>query len=73
MTEKPIALANLKPHLSEGGTLFGATIIQGDVPCSNVARRLMLRYNKSGIFSNTSDTLAGLRQSLEGSFQISEH
>ena len=69
MTEKAIALANLKPHLLKGGTLFGATILQGDVPCSSAARRLMVRYNKSGIFSNTSDTLAGLRQSLEGHFE----
>lgn len=72
MPEKCVALENLKIHLAPGGTLFGATILQGDAPRSRAARWLMDRYNRRGIFSNAYDDLPGLRAALEAHFDTVE-
>lgn len=59
---------HLKPLMNDGATVFGSTLLQGDVPRSGLARRLMAFYNRKGIFSNTEDTLAGLETALKQRF-----
>lgn len=59
---------NIRPVLNPGGVVFGATILQGDVPSSFWARRLMALYNKKGIFTNTGDTRAALEEQLNTYF-----
>lgn len=59
---------NIRPVLNPGGILFGATILQGDVPRSFWARHLMDVYNKKGIFTNTGDTRTALEEQLNTYF-----
>jgi ubiquinone/menaquinone biosynthesis C-methylase UbiE len=65
---KAVALDHLKSLMKPNGVLFGATILQGGVERNLAARRLMEFYNKKGIFSNESDDLRGLEQSLNRRF-----
>ena len=65
MAEKAHAFDYLLPLLTPGARVFGATILQGDVPRNVAARGLMKVYNRKGIFSNQNDSLAGLKQALE--------
>jgi SAM-dependent methyltransferase len=68
MTEKACLFDHLNRHIAEGGTVFGATILQGEAPRSAAARKLMQIYNAKGIFSNEQDTQASLREVLESRF-----
>lgn len=68
MTEKAVVFDNLAQHLNPGGTLFGSTLLQGGVPRSLVARRLMDVYNRKRIFGNRDDDLDQLRGALEQRF-----
>jgi len=68
IAEKAIAFDHLKPFLNPDATVFGSTILQGDVPRSAMAKWLMSVYNKKGIFHNTQDTLEELQQALESRF-----
>ena len=61
---KAVMFDHLKPLMNKGATVFGSTLLQGDVPRSGLAKRLMAFYNKRGVFSNTEDTLAGLEAAL---------
>ena len=65
MVEKARAFDHLLPLLTPGARVFGATILQGDVPRNVAARGLMKVYNRKGIFSNQNDSLASLKQALE--------
>ncbi|MDX1804512.1 MAG: class I SAM-dependent methyltransferase [Alcanivorax sp.] len=65
MSGKARALDNLRPLLHRGATVFGSTLLQGQVPRSLPARGLMRLYNAKGIFSNRDDTLEALREALE--------
>jgi SAM-dependent methyltransferase len=66
--EKGVVFRHLRDRLAPGGVLIGSTLLQGDVPTNLPARALMALYNRKGIFSNTGDTLAGLREALAGAF-----
>lgn len=68
MAAKARLFDNLLPHLADGGTVFGATILQGDVPRNAAARRLMRIYNAKGVFSNEDDTPETLRTELSHRF-----
>lgn len=61
---KMVALDHLAPVMKPGCRVFGSTILQGGVPRSWSARRLMAFYNRKGIFSNTEDGLEGLKSAL---------
>ena len=65
---KAVVFDHLQPLLNPGGTVFGATLLQGDVERSATARRLMAVYNAKGIFTNTEDDLAGLEVALADRF-----
>jgi len=68
MREKAVVFDNLRPLLNPGARVFGSTLLQGGVPRSWAARRLMKFYNRKGVFSNTHDTLSDLQQSLAERF-----
>ena len=66
---KAVALDHLKALMNGKGVLFGSTLLQGGVPRSWCARRLMDIYNRKGIFSNRNDTLDGLERALRERFR----
>lgn len=68
MASKCVLLDHLQPHLAEEGTVFGATILQGDAPRSALARKLMAIYNGKGVFSNEQDTRETLESELSARF-----
>ena len=67
-SSKGVVLDHAIAALAPGGVVFGATLVQGDVPRNAAARRLMALYNRKGIFSNTHDTLEALRAALTQRF-----
>lgn len=66
---KSLAFDYLKALMNPGAAIFGATLLQGDVPRSWFANTLMNFYNKKGIFSNQEDHLGGLAKELEKRFK----
>lgn len=66
---KAVVFEHLKALMNPGAVIFGATLLQGGVPRSWLATRLMEVYNRKGIFSNRDDTLAGLEQGLKRHFR----
>ena len=68
ITEKAVVLDNLGAVMNPGCCIFGSTILQGGVPRSWTAKKLMAFYNKKGIFSNTEDDLEGLESALSQRF-----
>lgn len=69
MEQKAVLLDHLRPHLAPGGTVFGSTILQGDVPRSWVARKVMRIYNSKGVFGNEADTRDALERALGARFE----
>lgn len=67
--EKAVAFDHLLPLMSPGARLFGATLLQGGVQRSSMARWLMDVYNKRSIFSNRDDDLDGLKRALSERFE----
>jgi SAM-dependent methyltransferase len=68
---KAVVFQHVKALMNPGGVLFGATLLQGGVRRSFVARRLMELYNRRGIFSNRDDSLAGLERALSDFREVS--
>jgi hypothetical protein len=66
---KSAVLKNIRPMLSEGGVVFGATILGEGVPKNALAKILMRAYNERGIFSNRRDSEERLREALEAHFE----
>jgi len=66
---KSVAFDHLKALMNPNAVLFGSTLLQGGVPRSRFAQRLMALYNKKGIFSNQADDLDGLTQALRQRFK----
>lgn len=66
---KAIAFDHLQSVMNPGAVLFGATLLQGDIPRNFLAKRLMSFYNRKGIFSNQGDDLRRLGKSLHDRFQ----
>jgi SAM-dependent methyltransferase len=62
---KGVVFAHLKALLNPGGTLFGATLVQGDVPRSATAAAFMHWFNALGTLHNQADTRARLVDGLE--------
>ena len=54
--------------MNPGAVLFGATLLTQGVPRNAPAKALMAIYNRKGIFSNRSDSEAGLRDALAARF-----
>jgi len=64
IAEKAIVFDHLRPYLLPGARVFGATIVQADVPRTRTAQALMDFYNRKGIFSNSHDTVGDLEAAL---------
>jgi ubiquinone/menaquinone biosynthesis C-methylase UbiE len=61
---KGVAFEHLKALMNPGGILFGATLLHDGVRRNWLARKVMDRNNKHGIFANVNDSLEGLRSVL---------
>jgi hypothetical protein len=68
MSEKAVVFDHLVKLMRPGCKVFGSTILQGGVPRSWLARKLMNFYNKKGIFSNEQDDIGGLESALSERF-----
>jgi hypothetical protein len=68
IAEKAIVFDHLRPYLLPGARVFGATIVQGDVPRTGPAQAVMDFYNRRGIFSNRDDTVGDLEAALKQRF-----
>ncbi|HSK51619.1 MAG TPA: class I SAM-dependent methyltransferase [Clostridia bacterium] len=69
MPRKASAVVNVAEVLAPGGVLFGATVLGHGPRHRRVARWMLAAYNRRGAFDNRTDSVAGLREILEGSFQ----
>jgi SAM-dependent methyltransferase len=67
--QKAVVFDRIRPLLAPGARVFGATIVQGDVPRSRTAQALMNLYNRKGIFSNAGDTVEDLEAALRARFE----
>jgi hypothetical protein len=61
---KGVVFENLKALMNPGSILFGATLLHTGVRRNWLARRVMDRNNRHGIFSNVDDDLDGFRSVL---------
>ncbi|KAK2753625.1 hypothetical protein FQN54_007402 [Arachnomyces sp. PD_36] len=61
--------ANLKPHLTDNGTLFGATVLGQGVQHNLVGQVLMAAYNWFGIFGNSGDGKEPFIEALEEEYE----
>jgi 2-polyprenyl-3-methyl-5-hydroxy-6-metoxy-1,4-benzoquinol methylase len=66
---KAVAFDHLKALMNPEAVLFGSTLLQGGVPRSWLAERLMGAYNMKGIFSNRHDDLESLKRALRQRFR----
>jgi 2-polyprenyl-3-methyl-5-hydroxy-6-metoxy-1,4-benzoquinol methylase len=66
---KSVAFDHLKALMNPGAVIFGATLLQGGVTRSWLAKHLMNLYNRNGIFSNQADHLEGLTKELRKRFK----
>jgi 2-polyprenyl-3-methyl-5-hydroxy-6-metoxy-1,4-benzoquinol methylase len=66
---KSVAFDHLETLMNPGAVFFGATLLQGGVTRNWLAKRLMDRYNKKGIFSNANDDFDGLKRALGQRFR----
>jgi SAM-dependent methyltransferase len=66
--EKAVVFDHIRPLLAPSARVFGATIVQGDVPRSRTAQALMDLYNRKGIFSNAGDRVEDLNAALGARF-----
>lgn len=64
ITSKGRVFDHLRPMANPGAKVFGATLLHSGVRRNWLARSVMTRNNSHGIFSNTSDSLNGLRTML---------
>ena len=69
MSRKALAIRNIADVLSPTGTFFGATILGRSGDHRWLARRVLTAFNWHGGFDNLDDSEAGLRESLEASFE----
>jgi len=69
MLRKSTAIRNVAAVLAPDGVLFGSTVLGDEADHSWAARRMLSAYNGRGAFDNRTDTVAGLRDILESSFE----
>lgn len=61
--------ANLKPHLTDGGTMFGATVLGQGVRHNLFGKFLMWSYNWIEMFGNSADGKEPFLEALEEEFE----
>jgi hypothetical protein len=72
MSEKLAAIDHLRPLMSEGAVLFGATILGHGIAPNGAARALLDLYNAKGVFNNREDDIASLSDGLRQRFDAVE-
>jgi hypothetical protein len=72
MNEKLVAVDHLKPLMTEGAVLFGATILGRGVATNGAARALLDLYNAKGVFNNRGDDVDALAEGLRQRFATVE-
>jgi len=65
LDSKQVVFHHVRALASPGATVFGATLLSGGVHRNWLARQVMERNNRVGIFSNRSDDLEGLQDVLD--------
>lgn len=68
MSEKLKAIDHLRPLMSKGATLFGATILGRGIAPNRAASALLDLYNAKGVFNNCEDDMAALSDGLRQRF-----
>ncbi len=68
ISNKAVVFKNLKPLMNEGAILFGSTILGKDVKYNYLAKKVMDRYSRRGIFNNQQDNLSDLKDALYENF-----
>jgi len=68
MSEKLAAIDHLRPLMSKGAVLFGATILGRGIVPNGAARALLDLYNAKGVFNNREDDIASLSDGLRQRF-----
>ena len=68
MSEKLKAIDHLRPVMSKGATLFGATILGRGIAPNGAASALLNLYNAKGVFNNREDDMAALSDGLRQRF-----
>ncbi len=68
MSEKLKAIDHLRPLMSKGATLFGATILGRGIAPNRAASALLNLYNAKGVFNNREDDMAALSDGLRQRF-----
>lgn len=66
--DKKAAVSTLSRSLTPNGVLFGSTVLGANQRFNPFGRALMAVYNRTGVFSNRSDDLHGLRAVLSEYF-----
>ncbi|MEX1059536.1 MAG: class I SAM-dependent methyltransferase [Methyloceanibacter sp.] len=68
MSEKLTVVDHLRPLMSKGAVLFGATILGRGITPNGAARALLNLYNAKGVFNNREDDIASLSDGLRQRF-----
>jgi len=68
MSEKLKSVDHLRPLMSKGAVLFGATILGRGIAPNGAAKALLNLYNAKGVFNNREDDLAALSDGLRQRF-----
>ena len=68
LASKSIVFEHVKPLLTDGGVIFGSTILGEGVRHNPLAKQLLKIYNAKGIFSNLSDRQSDLEAGLKAHF-----
>ena len=72
MAEKLKAIDHLRPVMSEGAVLFGATILGRGIEPNGAARFLLRLYNEKGVFKNLDEDIEALSDGLKRRFDLVE-
>jgi hypothetical protein len=68
LATKCVVFEHVKPLLSDGGVIFGSTILGEGMRHNTLGQQLMKIYNAKGIFSNLSDRQSDLEAGLKAHF-----
>ncbi len=68
IASKSVIFDHCREVLAPGGVVFGGTVLNGGVRHTPWSRRLMDKYNRTGVFTNLDDDLDGLKRELTARF-----
>jgi SAM-dependent methyltransferase len=72
MSHKAVAIRNVARVLTDGGVLYGATVLGRSGRHTPPARAFLWAVNRRGTFDNLDDTAEGLQEILAASFETVE-